>query len=774
MKRAWTIARNEFRGYFDQPTAYILLVAFLGLALFLTFRNLYTMGAATLRPLFSLLPWLFAVFVPAIAMRSLAEERRSGTLEWLAAQPVTEVDLLVGKFLGNWLFVLVALAGTLPLAVGVAAVSSADAGIMVAQYVGAALLAAAMVAIGLFASSATTNQITAFILGAGMSFALVLAGLQVVTIGLPPALGAAVAHLSLMAHFQGIDRGVLDLRDIVYFVTATALFLVLAYLLLARQRLSHGRGAYRRLRVGVTALAAGIVLVNLLGSHIHGRLDLTRDRLFTLSGGTEDVLHGLDDVVTIKLYRSSELPPEVQLTLRDVRDLLADYRQKADGRVQVEEVDPDEDEDAAAEARSVGVSQIDFNVVRGDEFQVKRGWFGLAVFYADRQDAIPVISRSDDLEYRLTSMIAALVHPKKPRLAVVTGYGAHSVFSYPELQQALSQRYELKTVNLQSDSAPVLDPDSADVVVVAGPTQPFDPAAVRALDAYLNDGGAAMLLLDGTRVDMQQGRALPLVTGLDTLLEERGLRLDHTLVADYRSNESVSMGRQGAFNVISAYPLWPVVVPAQGALLTSGLESMTLGWASPLEITDSTRVTPLWTTTRFGGSYSPGMPLMPNMMPDPQPASLGVEVVAAQVAPPEADGGTEPIQGTAGIGAAGGRQGAAQNGQGAREDTAAAASAGGRLVVVGDADFLDRNFVQGNPQNLAFAANAVDWLAQDASLIAIRSKDRTPPPLVFESDATRNVLKWGNLIGVPLLFVLLGLYRVGTRTRRSQRAWEEV
>src|SRR5690606_19067435 len=318
MKQAWTLARREYRGYFDHPTAYILVVAFLALALFFGFRALYGANVATLRGLFGLLPWLLMVFVPAITMRAIAEERRTGTLEWLAAQPITELDLLLGKFLGNWFFVLTALAGTLPVALGVLIASDADGGVMLAQYVGAALLSAQLVAIGLFASSATRNQITAFVMALAMNFALILAGLPITTMGLPPRLADAVSRLAIFDHFEGITRGVVDLRDVLYFVSVAALFLGLAYLLLARERLSPARGAYRRLRTGIAVAAVGVLVLNLLGARIHGRLDLTRDNLFTLSPGTKRVLSGLDDVVTIKLVVSKELPPEVGLTLRDV------------------------------------------------------------------------------------------------------------------------------------------------------------------------------------------------------------------------------------------------------------------------------------------------------------------------------------------------------------------------------------------------------------------------------------------------------------------------
>jgi len=106
MRGIWTVARRELRSYFDQSTAYVLIVAFLGITLFLAFRSIYASGVASLRPVFDLLPILFAIFVPAATMRTLAEERRSRTLEWLLAQPLSEVEVVGGKFLGDWLFVM--------------------------------------------------------------------------------------------------------------------------------------------------------------------------------------------------------------------------------------------------------------------------------------------------------------------------------------------------------------------------------------------------------------------------------------------------------------------------------------------------------------------------------------------------------------------------------------------------------------------------------------------------------------------------------------------
>lgn len=738
MKNVWTVARRELKGYFDHPTAYILIVAFLGLGLFLTFRTLYASGTADLRAFFDYLPWLFAVFIPAITMRSLAEERGRGTLEWLMSQPLTEGQLVLGKCLGDWLFALVALAGTLPTAVGLLLVSDAGWGPMAAQYVGGALLALQMVGIGIFASAATRNQITAFILAAALNFALVLAGLQIVLVGLTPSLSEIVTRLAIPPHYSSVSRGVIDLRDVLYFVSTAGLFLVLAHFLVVRLRLSRTRGAYRRLRVGATALVGGVVVLNLLGGEIHGRLDLTEDDLYTLSDGTREILAGLDDVVTIRVFASEELPPEMSTTRRDVEDLLDDYRRYSDGNVRVEFLDPDEDEEAAEEARSYGIEQIQFNVLREDEFQVRRGWFGLAMLYADQQESIPFVQRSDDLEYRITSAIWSMTTPERPRLRFATGFGARPPGQIPGLQESLSDRFDVGTVDLSGDTVPGLSPDSIDLLALVGPTGALSAGAVEAIRSYLDEGGAGLFLLDRAQIDPQRPVTTPIATGLEPLLEERGIRVEADVVADYQSNQTVSMGSQGGFNLVRAYPLWPVALPGADHPITRELEQLTVAWASPVQITDPDRVTPLWTTSEYGDQLQAGTTIQPDALPEPDPSALSERVIAVAV---------EPAEG---------------------EATSA------RLVVVGDSDFLDPQFLQGSPQNRTFAANAVDWLAQDESLIAIRSKDRTPPQLIFDSDVQRMALRWGNLVGIPLAFVLLGVVRGVRRRGESKRLWEQV
>ena len=787
--RVLTVARHELRGYFDQPTAYVLIVAFLGLSLFLAFRTMYASSIASLRPLFDLLPILFAIFVPAATMRSLAEERRNHTLEWLLAQPITEMEMLLGKFLGDWAFVMIALAGTLPTALGILLASQADPGIVLAQYVGAGLLAAQFVAIGLWSSSITRNQITAFIVAAALSFALFLIGVPLVQIGLSPAIGGALARLSVLSHFENVARGVVDLRDVLYFASTTSLFLVLALTALGRDRLSHGRAEYKRLRIGTAIVALLVVVLNLLGSHVRGRLDLTADNLYTLSDGTRQILGDLDDLVQVKLYASSELPPEIQLQLRDVRDLLADMSRAAGGELVVTDVDPGSDEDAASEASSFGISPVEFNVLRDDEFQVRRGYYGLAVTYAGEQEVTPIIQRTDDLEFQLASQIYGLTTDERPGVAFMAGFGAKGPADIPGLQQSLAERYQVRTIDIAGDSAAAISRDSTEVLVVAGPTQPLDTMAVERVRSFIGSGGAALLLLEPVMLNPQSPTAVPVRSGLEPVLADAGVELSGELVVDLASSERVSLGRQGLFNVIAPYPLWPIARPSGDHVITRGLNTVTLAWAAGLQIEDSSTVTPLWQTTEAGGVHPAGAPIFPDQEWNRPEEELAVHTLAVAMAPDPAAAAAAAGEGAS---ADGGRPDAGGDGEntgggeatgGSGGDTGAAGPAGngagrmaprGRMVVVGDASFVEPQFIQSNPGNGIFLANAIDWLAQDEALMSIRAKDRTPPPLVFESDSGRNLLKWGNLVGVPLLFVAFGLVRVTGRRRRAEARWGEV
>ena len=220
-----TIAKRELAAYFESPVAYVFLVIFLLLAGFFTFTfgGFFERGEASLAAFFNWLPWLFLFLVPAAGMRLWSEERRLGTIELLLTMPVAAWQAIVGKFLASWLFLVVALALTFPMIVTVNWLGDPDNGVIVSGYVGAALLAGAYLAISCMTSALTRNQVIAFILAVVLCLLLILVGFSPLTDLLArwasPWLVEGVARFSVLTHYDGFQKGVLDSRGLLYFIS---------------------------------------------------------------------------------------------------------------------------------------------------------------------------------------------------------------------------------------------------------------------------------------------------------------------------------------------------------------------------------------------------------------------------------------------------------------------------------------------------------------------------------------------------------------------------
>ena len=205
------------------------------------------------------------------------------------------------------LFVSTGIAATVIIPISLQTVGDFDNGAVLAQYIGTIFVTASFVAIGLFTSSLTRNQIVAFVFGLSIIMALMVAGMPIITLALPPTIAVLVQDLSPLIHFDGIARGVLDLRDVVYFLALISTFLSATYLLIRGKSVSHRSSLYRNLQLGVGGLVIVSILIGWSGSSIDGRLDLTEAKLFTLDEATIELLQDLDDIVTIKLFVSDLL-----------------------------------------------------------------------------------------------------------------------------------------------------------------------------------------------------------------------------------------------------------------------------------------------------------------------------------------------------------------------------------------------------------------------------------------------------------------------------------
>jgi len=245
MRNILTIFHRELAGYFATPLAYVFIVIFLAMAGVLTFfaGSFFERGQADLQPFFSFHPWLYVVLIPALSMRLWAEERKSGTIELFLTLPIRMTEAVIGKFLAAWCFAGIALALTFPFWVTVNFLGHPDNGVILASYIGSWLMAGAMLAVGACVSAVTKNQVIAFVVTAALAFVFTLSGSPIV-LGVfqgwaPEWLIRGITQTSLLGHFGAITRGVIDVRDVVYFLSIMVAFLGANAILIDLERPSN-------------------------------------------------------------------------------------------------------------------------------------------------------------------------------------------------------------------------------------------------------------------------------------------------------------------------------------------------------------------------------------------------------------------------------------------------------------------------------------------------------------------------------------------------------
>ena len=240
MRPIWIIARKELNGFFDSLMAYIMIILFLGFSGFFTWlfgSDVFFVNQASLQSFFGIAYWTLFFFIPALTMRLIAEEKRAGTLELLLTKPVTDWQVVTGKFLSTLILIAITLALTLPFYITVWSIGPIDHGAVWSGYLGLLLMSSAYISIGIFASSITTNQIVSFLLALaiGIFFHILF---DLIASNLSGLLAGIFSYLSLSTHFESISRGVIDTRDIIYFLSIVFIGLLFSELNLSKRNAS--------------------------------------------------------------------------------------------------------------------------------------------------------------------------------------------------------------------------------------------------------------------------------------------------------------------------------------------------------------------------------------------------------------------------------------------------------------------------------------------------------------------------------------------------------
>lgn len=740
------VIKKDLKGYFDQPAGYILVVVFTGLISYLYFRGALGSGEATLLPLFQLLPWWLALFVAASTMRLIAEEQRDGTLEILLTQPLRVWTVLAAKFIVGLMFVGTGIVATLGIPLMMQTAGDFDWGAIIAQYMGTFLLTGSFVAIGLFASSLTRNQIVAFITALAIIMGLMLAGLPLVTIALPSSVAALVQDLSPLSHFSGIARGVLDLRDVLYFVSLISVFMSGTYLMIRGKSVSHRSPLYRNLQLGVGGLVVLSLLIGWFGRSIGGRWDLTEQELYTLSSATGRILEDLDDIVTFRLYSSKEPPIQLASMTRELNHVVEDIAARSDGKVRIVRVFPGEDEAAKSEADNNYIRERRFNIETQGELRLTSGYLGLAMTYANKKEVLSSIDSLEGIEYRIMANVYRMIQKTPKTVTFFWGHGEkRRDAALQSFRDALERHHRVDEL----EEAPVLDLGMIDVLLVPGPTEVMDLYTRDQIHNLLSQGGKALILVDPVLVNSRDLSAEYNQFSLADFLIEYGIDIQDNLVYDTQSNEQVTFASRSGSTVELPYPYW-VRVPISEKKISGGVSSVVLPWASSIELTEPleksgvSEVTQLLVTRSTAGLDQEYRDLFPDSVPQDGQVpeeELGERIMAVAItgtrcAPTEPKCDKDPNKLY-------------------------------RMIVATDSDWISERMVADNAYSghVELAVNWIDWLTQDDSLATVRAKGASARPLVFDSDMHRNLVQYGNIIGLPVLFILLGTLRYLVRRR---------
>jgi len=388
------VAAKEVTLFFTSPIAYLFLGTFAAVTLFVFFwgEAFFSRNIADVRPLFEWMPLLLVFLASTLTMRLWSEERRNGTLEHVLTQPVPLWYFVVGKFAGCLLLLAIALLITLPLPITVALLGDLDWGPVWAGYLATFLLGAAYLSIGLFVSARSDNQIVSLISATALCGAFYLVGSPIITNFFGSQAGEWLRLLGTGSRFESITRGVIDLRDLYYYLSIIAVFLVLNTYVLERERWA-ATGAtprHRSWRVITALLVANALGANLwLGQLQALRVDVTRGQLYSISPATREYLAQLQEPLLLRGYFSAKTHPLLAPLVPQLRDLLREYEVAGRGKVRVEIIDPATDPELEKEANEkYGIRPMPFQVADRYQSSIVSSYFDVLVQYGDQHEVM--------------------------------------------------------------------------------------------------------------------------------------------------------------------------------------------------------------------------------------------------------------------------------------------------------------------------------------------------------------------------------------------------
>jgi len=577
----FAILKKEINSFFGSPIGYLVIAVFLLLnGLFLwVFKgefNVLDYGFADLSSFFLLAPWILLFLIPAVTMSSFAEEKKQGTLELLLTKPISHLKIVVGKYLGALLLITIALIPTLLYVLTVYIlgdpVGNIDLASVLGSYLGLLFLISSYTAIGIFASSLTSNQIVAFILSVLICF-LFYFGFD----GIADYFSSSIIDkLGMNSHYKSIGLGVLDTRDLLYFISISLLFLLFTLLQIDKKE-------YRNKRVVLLLLLPlSLIVVNIFSARIglYKRFDLTSDNRYTLSQEALITIENVESPILVDVFLEGDFPSEFRRLKAETKQILEEFS-AYNKNIRFNFINPiveDANQDRVIQQLTDrGLTPLQLNVQESGKSSQELIFPWALASYNDQTVEIPLVKNKigatqqelvnnsvQHLEYAFADGFSKLIKPKKRKIAVLRGNGELENKYIADFVTTLKDYYFIAPFTLDSvatNAQGTLDKlNTFDLIIAAKPTQAFSEKEKLVLDQYIMNGGKSLWLLDAVAMDKDSlyndsGKSVAIARELNLtdFFFKYGIRINPVLVNDMYSAPitlAIGEGSQAQFQPV--------------------------------------------------------------------------------------------------------------------------------------------------------------------------------------------------------------------------------
>ena len=608
----YSLFKKEIKTFLGSLIGYLVVLVFLlvtGLFLWV-FPGVYNIpenGYATLESLFLLAPWLYLFLIPAITMRLFADEKRAGTIEILLTHPISDLQIVQAKFFAGLALVVFSLLPTLLYFLSVYLlgnpVGSIDVGATWGSFIGLFFLAAIYVAIGVFASSITDNQIVSFILAMCISFIFYLGFEFVASSGIPYFLDQILTYFSINNHYLSISRGVVDMRDMVYFVGMALLFIYFTRFLLRQGNLK-----IQKTKMNVAVFVVSLLAIFFISSNFLFRIDLTADKRYSLSEVSKEIASKNNNIIEIELFLEGELEPGLQKLQQEVFEKIAVLNVYSPKPIRLKITDPyqfsnaKKTEEFQNQLIEKGIRPISFNRKTDSGISTRYIFPGAVITSGQKEIAVNFLKNNPDfsyevnfnhsiesVEFELINAFQKLERDKKSTVAFLEGHGEFNQYEVLDFTNALQGDFNVLRTTAETLKTKISE---TDILIVAGPKEPFLEKDKFLIDQFVMHGGKVLWLIDPVKVSLDslsngyQTFAFPIDLNLGDMLFKYGVRLNYELLQDVDcARLLVNTAPAGSKEQWNLFPWYysPLLIPADNHPLSRNLNRVFTEFVSSVD-----------------------------------------------------------------------------------------------------------------------------------------------------------------------------------------------